>query len=119
PLPGDHREAWNVVDRLFRVEFGALAAWPVEDVDDVALEVEQAELEHGKEAHGPCPDDDDVRCDLFLCHSLVQRHDLVVRQAHHEVYWGAGVRRPSSRIRLRMKAGRTACGRPREGYAFS
>ena len=51
PLPGDHREAGNVVDRLFRIELGALPARPVENVDHVAFEIEQPELEHGEQPH--------------------------------------------------------------------
>ena len=35
PLPGDDRERRNVVDRLFRIELGALAAGLVEDVDQM------------------------------------------------------------------------------------
>src|SRR5690606_30622809 len=66
-LAGDHRPCGNVVDRLFRVEFGALAARPVEDVDEVAFEIEQAELEHGEQAHRACPDDHHVRSG-HLCH---------------------------------------------------
>ena len=34
PLAGDHRVAGNVVDRLLGIELGALAARPVENVDD-------------------------------------------------------------------------------------
>ena len=50
----------NVVDRLFRIELGALAAGPVENVDQVAFHVEQAELEHGEQADRPCADDQHV-----------------------------------------------------------
>ena len=53
----------NVVDRLFRVELGTLAARPVEDVDDVAADVEQTQLEHGEEAAGTGADDDGIRGD--------------------------------------------------------
>ena len=44
------RDRRNVVDRLLGIKLGALAADLVEDVDEVALDVEQAELEHGEQA---------------------------------------------------------------------
>ncbi len=62
-LAGDDGEAGNVVDRLLGVELGALPARPVEDVDHMRLDVDQAKLEHGEEAHGPCPDNDGVGFD--------------------------------------------------------
>ena len=53
-LAGDLRDAGNVVDRLLGIELGALAADLVEDVDEMRLDVEQAELEHGEQARpGP------------------------------------------------------------------
>ena len=69
PLPGDDREAGNVVDRLFRIELGALPAGPVENVDDVAFEIEQPQLEHGKQANGARANDDDVGFDRICGHS--------------------------------------------------
>jgi hypothetical protein len=54
-LPRDDRPAGNVVDGLFRIEFGALAARTVENVDQVALEVEEAQFEDGKQPAGPAP----------------------------------------------------------------
>ena len=56
-LAGDVGNAGNVVDRLFRIELGALAADLVENVDEMALHVEQAELEHGEQAARPGADD--------------------------------------------------------------
>src|SRR5688572_20619160 len=69
PLAGDDRQARNVVDRLLRIKLGALAARPVEDVDEVAFEVEEAELEDREQAAGPGSDDDDIR---FM---VVRGHD--------------------------------------------
>ncbi len=40
-LPGDDRQTRNVVDRFFGIELGALPARPVEDVDQMRLEIEQ------------------------------------------------------------------------------
>ena len=45
-LRGDVRHAWDVVDRLLRIKLRALAADLVEDVDEMRLHVEQAELKH-------------------------------------------------------------------------
>src|SRR5262249_46652090 len=55
-LAGDNRDAGNVVDRLFRIELGALAADLVKNVDEVRLDVEQAELEYREEADRTCAD---------------------------------------------------------------
>src|SRR4051812_14925234 len=51
-LPRNVRNAGNVVDRLFRIELGALAADLVEDVDEMRLHVEKAELEGGEQTAG-------------------------------------------------------------------
>ena len=48
------------------IELGALAAGPIEDVDHVGLHIDKAELEHGKQAHGPCPYDDRIGLDHIL-----------------------------------------------------
>ena len=60
PVPGDVGNAGNVVDRLLGIELGALAADLVEDVDEVRLDVEQAELEHGEKPHRPRADNENV-----------------------------------------------------------
>ncbi len=65
-LAADHGEPRDVVDRLLWVELGALAARAVENVDDMGLDVDEAELEHGKEAYGPCPYNDGVGLDHVL-----------------------------------------------------
>ncbi len=49
-MAGDEWNAGNVVDRLFRIELGALAADLVEDVDQMRLHVEQAQLKDGKQS---------------------------------------------------------------------
>ena len=51
-LPRHLRNAGNVVDRLFRIELGALAADLVEDVDEMRLHVEKAKLEGGEQTAG-------------------------------------------------------------------
>ena len=65
PLAGDDRKARNVVDRLFRIELGALAAGARQDVDEMGADVEQAQFEHRKQARRPRADDDDVGRDHF------------------------------------------------------
>ena len=59
-VAGDVGNAGNVVDRLLGIELGALAADLVEDVDEVRLDVEQAELEHGEQPHRPRADNENV-----------------------------------------------------------
>ena len=78
-LAGDDGQARNVVDRLFRIQLGALPARPVEDVDQVALQVQQPQLEHGEQADGAGADDHDIGLDRlafsgrdgFVGHALV------------------------------------------------
>ena len=64
-LAGDLRDAGNVVDRLLGIELGALAADLVEDVDEMRLHVEQAELEHREQADRARADDQRVGLDDF------------------------------------------------------
>ena len=68
-LAGDDRDAGNVVDRLFRIELGALTADLVENVDEVRLDVEQAELEHREQADRTRADDQHIGLDR-LVHAL-------------------------------------------------
>ena len=62
-LAGDDGQARNVVDRLFRIKLGALAARPVEDVDQMAFEIQQPQFEHGEQADGARADDGDIGFD--------------------------------------------------------
>ena len=62
-LAGDDGQAGNVVDRLFRIKLGALAARPVQDVDQMAFEIEQTQFEHGEQADGAGADDGDIGFD--------------------------------------------------------
>ncbi len=55
--------AGNVVDRLLRIKLGALAADLVENVDEMTFHVEQAQLEHRKQADGPRADNDNISLD--------------------------------------------------------
>ena len=68
-LPGDDREPGNVVDRLLRIELGALAAGARQNVDEMRADVEQAQFEHGEQAGRAGADDDDVGFD-HLAHCL-------------------------------------------------
>ncbi|MNL13696.1 hypothetical protein D3C87_1346110 [compost metagenome] len=61
--------AWhgrNVVDRLLRVQLGALAAGPVEHVDQLAFEPQHAGLERGEQANRPGADDQHIGLRGFL-----------------------------------------------------
>jgi hypothetical protein len=62
-LRRDFRDRRNVVDRLLRIKLGALAADLVEDVDEVALDVEQAEFEHAEQADGARSDNQHISLD--------------------------------------------------------
>ena len=68
--------AGNVVDRLLRIELGALAARLVEDVDDRRLDVEEAEFEDREKADRPGADDDDVGLDHSAAHGDVIHRDI-------------------------------------------
>ncbi len=60
PLTGDVRNAGNVVDRLLWIEFRALAARARQDVHEMRLDIQEAQLEDRKEAGGPGADDEHV-----------------------------------------------------------
>ena len=64
-LAGDEGNAGNVVDRLFRIELGALAADLVEDVDQMRLHVQQAQFEHGKQSAGTRANNQHIGFDRF------------------------------------------------------
>ena len=49
-LSGDFGQTGNIVDRLFRIKLGALAAGTIENIDHMGAQIEQTKLEHGKEA---------------------------------------------------------------------
>ena len=60
-LAGHHRQRGDVVDRLLRIELGALPAGLVQNVHQVGLHVQEAQLEHREQAHRARPHDDHVR----------------------------------------------------------
>src|SRR5260221_14541919 len=66
-LPRNDGKSRNVIDRLLGIELGALAARAVEDIDDVCLDIEKAELKNGKETARPCSDNDGIRFDRRRC----------------------------------------------------
>jgi hypothetical protein len=67
-LAGAARHRRDVVDRLLRVELGALAADLVEIVDQMAPHPEETGLEHGEQAARARADDDHVGPDDVLRH---------------------------------------------------
>ena len=64
-LAGDVGNARNVVDRLFRIELGALAADLVENVDKMHLHIEQAQFENGKQSAGTRANNQHIGFDCF------------------------------------------------------
>src|SRR6516225_11441896 len=82
-LPGDVRNSGNVVDRLFRIELGALPADLVKDVDDMRLHVEQAELEYGEQPARSRANDENVGLDGFR-HKPRAISSLTLGRAHDE-----------------------------------
>ena len=69
----DARVAGDVVDRLFRIERGALAAERVERVDDLAVHLQHAALEHREQAHRAGADDRDIAAGNGHAHSRTGR----------------------------------------------
>src|SRR4051812_20911263 len=49
---GNDRQRRNVIDRLFRVELGALSARPVENVHDMTFDIEKPQFEDREQAAG-------------------------------------------------------------------
>lgn len=62
-LPRHDGKRRNVVNRLLGIKLRTLTAGPVENIDHVSLNVEQAKLEHREEPHGPRADDDRIGLD--------------------------------------------------------
>jgi hypothetical protein len=63
PLAGHHGHPGDVVDRLLGIELRALPAGLVQNVDDVRLDIDEAELEHGEQADRPRADDHRIGLD--------------------------------------------------------
>ena len=64
-LPRHHRNSGNVVDRLLRIKLRALAAELVENIDEVNLHIEQAQLKYREQPARAGADNQDVRFDRF------------------------------------------------------
>ncbi len=62
-LAGAHGHGRNVVDRLVRIQFHALAANGWQRIDDVGLDFEQAEFEDLEQADRAGADDDGIGLD--------------------------------------------------------
>ena len=90
------RQARNVVDRLLRIELGALAADLVEDVDDVRLDVDETELEHGEQPDRPCADDQGIGFDRRVPRSLQAWVTLALVARCQNCFSGTRTTRPSS-----------------------
>ena len=57
-LAGADRHRWDIVNRLFRVQFGALAARLVENIDKLAGKVQEPQLENREQATRAGADND-------------------------------------------------------------
>jgi len=78
PLARHHGHGRDVVDWLFGIKLGALSPNLVEDVDEMSLDVEEAELEYGKKTAGPGADDEYVSLDgIGHACSLRPRNDEI------------------------------------------
>ena len=69
-LPAADRKRRNVVDRLVRIELGALAARVRERIDHVAADAEQSQLEHLEQPAGARSDNDDLRRNRLVLRGL-------------------------------------------------
>ena len=74
PLSGDYRIAWNIVDRLFRIKFAALAAGFGRMSTRWHLDVQQPQLEHREKAGRSGADDNHVGLDQLgiLCSKITR-----------------------------------------------
>ena len=79
-LPRHDRIAGNVVDRLFWIKFGALAARFWQNVNQVAFYVEQTQFEDSEEPGRPGADDDDVGLDCFI-HALLRKSSRCAKRS--------------------------------------
>ncbi len=68
-LAGDDGQPRNVVDRFFGIKLGALAAGAVQNVDQVALQIQQSQLEHGEQTDGAGADNGNIGFDGGSSHS--------------------------------------------------
>ena len=71
-LAGDDRKAGDVVDRLLGIELGALPADFRQDVDEMGLDVEEAELEHREQPDRARADDHDIGLDALRHRMLLK-----------------------------------------------
>src|SRR4051812_30540654 len=101
-LTRDEGQGRDVVDRLFRIKLGALAARAVEHIDEMRLDVEEAELEYGEKPDRPRADNEGVSgvdCRRhgrppFWCFRAIYARELHARRRRR-----AACRRTSARRR--------------------
>ena len=101
-LAGAHRHRGYVVDRLIRVEFNALPARIGQRVDDMCLDLQQAELEYLKQSDRTGADDHGVglyrplglrRCTYFVDeHQRISFPSLSVRSFQSSASGGGTLR---------------------------
>jgi len=82
-LAGANRHGRDVVDRLVGVQLDALAARVGQRIDDVRLDLEQAELEDLEQAHRAGPDDHRIGLDRAFVRTGGASHFVVQLRFHH------------------------------------
>src|SRR5450830_690 len=97
-----HRYGRNVVDRLVRIQFDALAADIGERVDNVRLDFQQAQLKYLEQADRACADDDGIGFDR-RCFAGVSGRNLEV--VHKKIQFPFQLRGVSRLNWLSAKAG--------------
>src|SRR5882757_3389451 len=76
----DSRVPWDVVDRLFRVERGALPASRIQRIDDMALHLQHAALKHGEQPDRAGTDNRDIGTMEHILHAPHLSRDAVARK---------------------------------------
>jgi hypothetical protein len=70
-LTGADRKAGDVVDGLLGIKLGALAAGPVENIDNMRLQPREAELENSKEPDRPSSNNNNIGGSATCRHRLL------------------------------------------------
>ena len=87
-LAGDFRQAGNVVNRLFRIKLGALAARPIKNVDHMGAHIQQTKFKDCKKPDGSGSDNQDVRINHFTHLMSSAAYGALVLMGQ----WGSGWR---------------------------
>lgn len=83
-MAADDGPGRNIVNRFFRVKFGALPARTVKNIDQMAFNIQKAEFKDGKQANRACPYDNRI-CFMNLRHVLLLKGSKRIGNIH---VWG-------------------------------